>query len=321
MNSKHLFRFIFMISVWVLLFENISHSQDNIISFYPKAYAKTQNPPEEKKLIIIAEQKIDDKFVSFLGVEKRKVLLAVVTRNKLENPKKAFYLKPKEERFGSSMMWDLVHRYAIDTFAQELFDTLLNFSDSLSENLVDSLKKQDSVKWGYLFDRNCDGQIDYVAFLVGPLHVKQKDFPQDFPKGGIVDQLQNYGKLTAEQIQIFKKSWVFVFTHISDENFDGRADGAIFEVMDPERFWVDRWMVLFSSNFNGVIDTCWQFQDSIQIKERNCLKLSKGYWTKRAGAKKGEFGNQDLAKLSEMLSLLDKAVNLCGLTKDSFYKE
>ncbi len=175
--------------------------------------------------------------------------------------------------------------------------------------------------WTYVFDRNNDSKIDYLALFLGPLPIKQKEFPSNYPKGGIIGQLKNYGKFTAEDIEIFKKSWRPVFRHIVDENFDGTADAVVVEVMDSERFWVDRWMALRSSNFNGVVDVCWQFQDSIQVKVRNCLKLAGGYWSCRAGVKKSVFGNEELTKESEVLSIINQAASLCGLTKDSFYKE
>ncbi len=108
MDTNNLKRLILTALGVSLISTRISFAQEDIISFYPKAYAKTQNPPEEKKLMVIAEQKIEDKFVTFMGVEKGKVLLAAITNNKLQNPKKAFLLKPKEGERGWNMMWDLL---------------------------------------------------------------------------------------------------------------------------------------------------------------------------------------------------------------------
>src|SRR4030067_497665 len=139
MVLKHLHRFIYIFFLWILISSDFSFAQENILSFYPKAYAKTQNPPEEKKLIIIAEQKIEDKFVTFIGVEKGKVLLAAITKDSLKDPKTEILLKIKFKN--------------IEKEAQLL---TVPYSDTVK-----------ITEWGYVFahmaDDDLDGNIDGVV--------------------------------------------------------------------------------------------------------------------------------------------------------------
>ncbi len=314
MHTNNLKRLIFTALGVSLISTCISFAQEDIISFYPKAYAKTQNPPEEKKLMVIAEQKVEDKFVTFIGVEKGKVLLVAITKDKIKNPQKDISLKV---RFKSKEI-------DIERFSMRL------------DNIPDAGKIQDGC---YVFDRNADGKIDYVSSLLGIIPVKPKDFPSDFPQGRTNYIFNN----DTRQIEFFKKNCQMVFNHLADDNFDGRVDGVVVERMDSERDWVDNWTIIRSSNFNDVLDTCWLFKDNINTKESNCLRAQKGYVARRAirdlpepenkdsgkileavpfyTTKLAEFGNEELRKESEVLSLLNQAANLCGLTKDSFYKE
>lgn len=309
-----IYRFVIFVFGWVLVFVHISHSQDNIISFYPKAYAKTQNPPEEKKLIIIAEQKIEDKFVTFIGVEKGKVLLAAITKEKINNLQKSISLKVRFKNKKISM-----GQYT------------MTFGDvPVAGELKD---------WGYIYDRNADGKLDYVSFFIGVMPVKQKDFPTDFPKGLVLLPFHDNPK----HLEIFKRSCQLIFNHMADDNLDGSIDGVVLERMDHERSWVDSWTIIQNSKFKETVDTCWIFKDNVGIKEGDCVKTQKGYMVRRATkdstefdtkeqanlakelplykTKFSEFGSTDMTKMYELLSLFNQAASLCGLTKDSFYKE
>ncbi len=298
MDLRSRSRFICAILASVFILPNFSFAQDDIISFYPKAYAKTQNPPEEKKLMVIAEQKIEDKFVTFMGVEKGKVLLAAITKENLKEPSKDIILKIK-----------------FKNIEKEIQHLTVPYSDT---NKI--------IEWSYIFDRNNDGKIDYVAYLSAAIPIKpQQIFPPDFPKGQeLTDHFVALIKEYRQNPQYLYMFWLclrLVFDHMADDNFDGKIDATIIEAMDSERYWVDRWMVLRCTQFDERVDTCWQFRDSIQVKERGCLRLGKGYWTHRAGLREKEFGSEQVAKMNGTLSLLNQAANLCGLTKDSFYKE
>src|SRR5574341_1046434 len=167
----------------------------------------------------------------------------------------------------------------------------INFKNREKEVQHLTVPYSDTVKiieWGYVFDRNKDGKIDYLAYLAAAIPIKpQKIFPSDFPKGeDLADHFVALINEYRQKPEYFHMFWLclrLVFDHMADDNFDGKIDGTVIEAMDSERYWVDRWMALRSTRFDEKLDTCWQFKDSIQVKERGCLRLGKGYWTHRAG--------------------------------------
>jgi len=249
MVLKHLHRFIYIFFLWILISSDFSFAQENILSFYPKAYAKTQNPPEEKKLIIIAEQKIEDKFVTFIGVEKGKVLLAAITKDSLKDPKTEILLKIKFKN--------------IEKEAQLL---TVPYSDTVK-----------ITEWGYVFDRNKDGKIDYVAYLVAAIPVKPpQTFPSDFPKGEeLKDHFLALINRYKENPMYFHMFWIclrLVFAHMADDDLDGNIDGVVIEAMDSERYWVDRWTALRSTRFE-LFAFRQRFLDSQSWKKRKTIWL------------------------------------------------
>ncbi|MEW6109982.1 MAG: hypothetical protein AB1632_12560 [Nitrospirota bacterium] len=242
------------------------------MSFYKKAFAKTQTPPADPGLNLICQKKAGDKYVSFIGFGNNKVSIAAFTAEKPNNIQEKIFLKMKFTEAVPS-----------EPFAGEITD------------------------WGYVFDRNADGKIDYMAFLVGALPVKQKDFPPDFPKS---DQM-----MKLDQLKFFYRSHQLVFAHSADDNYDGRIDGMVFEAMDTERNWVDRWMVFLSSKYDDIIDNCWYFEESIEEKSGECLFLNElfkqGYATQRKGLIDPVVGTWKLYELSDMLSELNRAAAMC----------
>jgi len=261
---------------------DICSAEDNIFSFYEKANAKTQSSPDESKLSILCEKQVGKKFVSFIGIENKKALIAAVTDEKVETLDQQIVLSA---RFTKELPSLPVHGKITD--------------------------------WSYVFDRNKDGKIDYIAQRLGLLPVKQKDFPTDFPTKG--------GLMRLENIKFYYKNSRLVFDHLADDNFDGKIDGVVLEVMDPNRDWIENWMVISSSRFDNMPDTCWYFRDSMKEKTGEC-KTSvrdsiKRFRTRRFENTSSPFTPDDFTELSTKLSLLNEAAGMCGLTKDSFYKE
>lgn len=294
-------RFVVLYLLFIIIYANLCFAQDSIISFYPKVYAKTQSPPEESQLKIVAQLQMGDRFVNFVGTDKQKVLLVAITKQQLKNPKKSIALKLKfvtiEENL-TTRLGKYTIPYGIVPYVGEVVD------------------------WGYVFDRNQDGKIDYLAYFVGTLPVKQKDFPEDFPKGDVVERyLLGDNPLTGGFLEVYTKSCQHIFIHSADDNFDGKVDGLIFETVDAERNWVDRWMIIRSRDFDDIPDTCWCFKENIQIKVTDCIKTQRGFWTRRSGGLWPEFRTEHLVKVSEIMTTINEAASKCGLTKDSFKSE
>jgi hypothetical protein len=119
--------------------------------------------------------------------------------------------------------------------------------------------------WAYVFDRNGDGAIDYLAYHVGPLPIKAEDFPDDYP--------EQYGDpreawrlpVTREQLDYYFDHVTLVFLHAADDDHDGGIDGLVHEVLDPNRHWVERW-VAARRDPAGRIEA-WYFKENIAIRE------------------------------------------------------
>lgn len=137
-------------------------AQEDILAFYEKAYARTQLPPDESGLSIICQQKLEDYYITFMGTGGQKVLLAAFSKEKLDNPNEDVWLK-----------WRLV-------------------------TPGEKRKGGKTMDWGYVYDRNGDGQIDYIAYLMGPMPIKGKSFPENFPK--------LWEKLNLEQLSFVVKN-------------------------------------------------------------------------------------------------------------------
>jgi len=292
MRNKRVFSKIFervrpgstslIVIVLCLLFltgTNPSLGEENILTFYNKAAAKIQSPPDESYLQLICRKKIDNLYVTFVGWETGKVLLAAITEKKLKKPDENILLKV-------------------------LFIELPEppFGQPTAGNIVD---------WGYVYDRNGNGKIDYVSYLVGPMPVEQKDFPADYPKRG--------ESVNLSELKIFLDSNQLLFTHWADDNYDGKVDAVVFEALDPERDWVEGWMVVRSSKFDGVVDEGWYFKDDINVKEKDAERAGNGFRTRRIPGIEPVFGPGELAQKDRILNMFNKAAEKCKLTSNSFY--
>src|SRR5207237_8050239 len=115
-----------------------------------------------------------------------------------------------------------------------------------------------SLTWGYIFDRNRDGKVDYLVFLDGPRPVAPDQFPAGFPKGN---------KFSADQLELVFHSMRLVFFHYADENFDGAVDTIVAPLTHPEyTLWVYNYGVLRSSKFDGNVDDEWTFRQRLNEK-------------------------------------------------------
>ncbi|HUN66089.1 MAG TPA: hypothetical protein VMW43_08290 [Bacteroidota bacterium] len=100
--------------------------------------------------------------------------------------------------------------------------------------------------WGYIFDRNRDGKVDYVALLGGAGPFEGADMPPTFPRRG--------QPLSRDEMEYYLGHCKMIFNHIADDNFDGKVDAAVNVDLDSSRDWVKRRILVRSSGFNGVFD-------------------------------------------------------------------
>ena len=190
----------------------------SIVDFYRYADSISTYPPVDQQLAIIQQQKVMNGYVSFIGIKGTSiVILAAVTTEKLTDPK----------------------------------------SISLT---VEFLKDRASIgkvpMWGYVFDRNNDGKVDYMALVEGAAPYKDKDFPEDYPL--------RKKPATQEQMERFVNDCKLVFNHYADDNFDGKVDAFVHIDLDPKRDWVERQIVARCTAFDEKFNDVWAFRLSMK---------------------------------------------------------
>lgn len=254
-------------------------SPPDVLSFYATAHAITQSPPDESTLSIICQKMLSngvlkDNFISFIADNSKKVVLFAFSKKELINIVRVISLKD----------W-----------------------------VSGRTQGEDAVEWFYVFDRNRDGKIDYIAFPVGFFPVEPKDMPPNFPR--------RMGSLTYEQFQYLRRISKLVFLHYADDAFTDTITAVVFLAVDPQSdYLISGGQLIRSSHFDGALDECWYFDDAIGRKSGECEHSGDGYRT-RMGLYQSGFatvGPPQLANFSQLLSTVNEAAGLCGLTKDSF---
>jgi hypothetical protein len=254
-------------------------SPPDILSFYASAHAITQSPPDESTLSIICQQMLSsgdmkDYFVSFIADRSKKVLLAAWSKKELTRVVRAISLKD----------W-----------------------------VSGRTEGEDAVDWVYVFDRNRDGKIDYIAFPVGFLPVEPKELPPNLPK--------RMGGFTSAQFLYLRRIGKLIFLHYADDAFTGTISAVVFLAVDPESdYLISGGQLIRSSRLDGMLDECWYFDEAIGRKSGDCESSGDGYRT-RMGLYQDGFatvGPQQLAGFSGLLSALNESAEACRLAQDSF---
>jgi hypothetical protein len=233
-----------------------------------------QFPPIGQDLEITCQKKIDRWYVSFVGVKgEGKARIAAVTLKPLADPKEI----------------------------------------SLSVQFKDITPTIGAVTtWGYIFDRNRDGKVDYLALIGGAAGFKPDDFPEDYP---------SRPPYTRPQLELFVSNCRLVFDHWGDDNFDGNLDAAVHIDMDSlGRDWVDKWIVARSMHHDDRLDDAWSFRRTAADEHVPVAASGKGV-PYRAITKKNEYlTGKSLGEANGILNLINKAAKACKLTGDSFFR-
>ena len=263
-----------MISVCCFSLTTFAQEQrQTLLSFYPIADSISEFPLLEQELETICQKKVERWYVTFIGRKgEKKIFIGAVT------------LQP------------------IKDVSREI---------SLTVNFDGAKPTSGKVTtWGYVFDRNNDGKIDYMALMSGAAAVEGPDFPEDFP---VRDQ-----HLDMKQLEVFVAHCKLLFNHFADDNFDGTLDAMAHIDMDPVRDWVKRKLVVRSTKFDGTFDDVWAFQQKIEDEsERDPVEHTgtKVHYHP-LGKLSGELTSQTLQEKTNILQLMNRAAKLCDVTKN-----
>ncbi|MBI1805775.1 MAG: hypothetical protein HYR76_01835 [Ignavibacteria bacterium] len=247
----------------------------SLLGFYPTADSISEFPPLEAELAIICQKKIGKHYVTFIGrKDEKKIFIAAVTLKPVKDIKKEISLT-------------------------------VNF-DGVKPN-VGKVST-----WGYVFDRNNDGKIDYMALIGGAGAFEGKNFPDEYP---VRDQ-----HLDMQQLELFVSHCKLIFNHWADDNFDDTLDAMVHIDIDPVRDWVKRKMVIRSTKFDGKFDDVWAFIDKITEDPDTVEHTSTSVAFRPIGKLSGQITKETLMEKTAVLQLLNRAAAQCGVTKD-FNKE
>ncbi len=264
-----------------------SFAGSSFIDIYPRAYSLTQSPPKLSSLsVLCSEKKLFGPQITFVGGSDKKPILVIYTDKPVTDLSRVVTLEP--------------------VFIQPPGAPLASPSARVSSDA--------SLDWAYVFDRNGDGRVDYMAFFFAAIPIKPDDFPIDYPKGGKMTSFEHY-KLLITQARL-------VFTHYADDNFDGSTDAVVAAILDPDRYpWVEQFGVLHSTKFNGEVDDTWTFKKNVtdrigavSEKDNKFVLQNAPDTTLQSGKELFDFGTRTMKTINDY-------AEKCGLTKGSFLEK
>lgn len=268
-------RLIASIVICITIYQPIvATSQGNdIINFYRYADSVCSFPPIDQELIKVCQKRLQKRYVTFIGIRGfDRVLIAAVTLQPIRDIKKSISLTVE-------------------------FDDIKPTPGKIST-------------WGYLFDRNGDGNVDYMALVGGAAPFKKRNFPEDYPLRG------QY--VTYDQIEYFVNNCKLVFNHWADDNFDNTLDAVIHIDMDPRREWVNRQLVVRSTAFDGEFDEVWSFREKIDSEYDTLAFTPDKVPYHPIGKPQDAISRSTLMDKTGILQLINRAVTECKLLKEVF---
>lgn len=269
---KYIVALLFIIPV-LLNAQSALFAQNNpITEYFHFADSISTFPPVDQELSLVSK-KIDNWYVTFAGIKGQpKVLFAAVTLEPITNPK----------------------------------------SISLTIQFTDGMKPSVGKisTWGYVFDRNHDGKIDYMALLGGGAPFEESDFPRDYPT--------RTSMMSQSQLEFYIAHCKLAFNHWADDNYDGKIDAVIHVDLDPVRDWIKQRIVVRSTKFNSTFNDVWAFRENI-AGSRDSISHMKKRVSYHALTRRNEaITPATLAEQTAILNLLNRAAKELKFTEENF---
>lgn len=256
----------------ILLSLDVYSQTLNIVDWYPMADSMTQFPPTDQELSM-AEKKVDKYYITFVGIKNQpKVLIAAITAEPVTDVKSL---------------------------------SLIVEFDGIKP------KMGKVTTWGYIFDRNGDGKVDYIALLQAAAAYEGDDFPEDFPTGK--------GALNTKNQEYFIGHAKLVFDHWGDDNFDGKFDAVVVNDLDSLRDMVSRQIVIRSTAFNSSLDDVWTFRMNIKGDRETLPHSSKRVPYRTIGKGNDAITATSFKEKNAILDLINRAVKALKMNDENFY--
>ncbi len=245
----------------------------SILSFYPTADSIVAYPSPIGRYEIKCWKKISSNYVTFIGKKgEKRVLIAAVTTRRLKNLRSDISL---------TVQFHGPRPY---------------FGDITT--------------WGYIFDRNGDGLIDYMALVAGAAAVEDEKIPEDFP--GFQQAMSK------QQFELYISHTRIVFNHWADDDYDGRIDAAVQYDMNPFRSWVRRYLLIRCTKFDDRFDDVRAFRGKISTATASANFTPEEVPYYPMGESQGKFTTKLFAENSNIMALINRAARSCGLGAANF---
>lgn len=194
--------------------------REEVFAFHRGMLEEALDPPPEGRLELMCDgagAAGDDPLphVSFAGFDGRTASIAVLTAARPADLARTVWLRPRfvpaEERARVAAEWP------------EL-----------------------TLDWGWVYDRNGDGRIDWFAFVIGPAPVLPP---------GMTDPPDLRGMITKAELMLLLEHQAYRFWNVIDSDFDGAPDAMLVPARDAEG-WVEGAMLLEGIGGEGAPAAC-----------------------------------------------------------------
>ena len=260
----------------------------NITSYYLNAEDQSRSPPPEESLRIVCQKKqkangyiTKDHYITFIGVEDQKVLLFALTDKKMRDARKSIYLTTR-------------------IFTEPTI-RISGGGPGVTQD------------WGYVFDRNQDGLVDYLAFMLGPLPVAPIGYKKDLPNLSDSKLQMTLGTVA----KIYVPNSPLAYWHVADDNSDGSVDGFAKRALSLDNGWSYGWIVVKSSAFNNTFDKCRYYSEHDKNKSYLCEPTEEGH--SYIVSDKHKASSMPIEIYDEWLLAVNSAIKECKLDATYFY--
>ena len=162
--------------------------------------------------------------------------------------------------------------------------------------------------WGYPFDRNRDGKVDYLALVGGAGPYMDGEFPADYPAQS--------APMMMSQVEFYLEKCRIIFNHWADDNYDGQLDATVQADMDARRSWVYRQIAAQQTKFDGTFDKVTTFRNDGSAFSDTLTREPGRFGYRSVAGTWGWFGAKELAEKTAVMALINKAI--AASPKDSF---
>lgn len=271
----------------------LSDQQETMESKYPddfrltiREFSQSVTDDPRPRLIIVCEAPIDDRYITFIGLNNERALVAAITSARLHNASQDILLSPIYEMVGVVP----------------------------NPRASDPRSDTATMDWAYIFDRNGDGRIDYLAYLESALPVLPEDYEGEIPD--VSDET-----LTKHELQLLLRSTKMVFWHMQDANFDGEHD-VFFVPMTNDKLggiWIDSWLLAQDQDFDGTYDQCSYFVRSLRGESADCVSDDAKY--RVPGRSFAGLEEVPLPASVDLFARINESAAYCALDQSAFYSD